>query len=125
MFSFWREFISSFGFLSLIGFFFIEKLPSFDYQYCLILFLSLSISALQRFIKNYYKKEFDAGAYLSSVLGVAVFSTLISFSYEELVEFGFHLKNNSDYFSLKLLLSFWSIIWLPIALDKFFRNRWF
>lgn len=125
MFSVWRDFVSILGFLALLLLLVIGEIPNFNFQYWLIFALSLGISLLHKFIKIRYQKDFDGAAYLSSVLAVAAYSTLLSFSFDELIEFGFHLATNGEYFALKLLLSFWVIIWLPVVLDKLLLNRWF
>ncbi len=125
MFNFWRETLSATAFLALFFILLIGLLPDFDWQFGVILFYCLGITILHKYVKYTYRKDFDARAYLSAIIGIAVFTTLGSFSFDELKQFGFHFSSIGNYFSIKLLFYFWSIVWLPVVLEKFLKNKWF
>lgn len=77
-------------------------------------------------IHRYTKQDFDNPAYLPAIMCIAVLTTFGSFSKEELIAFGFRFlitEPNWAYFALKLSFFFWSLILLPVALDKFFKKH--
>ncbi|WP_237052496.1 hypothetical protein [Mannheimia granulomatis] len=76
-------------------------------------------------IHRYIKQDFDNPAYLPAIMCITVLTTFGSFSKEELIEFGFRFLLTESiwaYFALKLSFFFWSLILLPVVLDKFFKK---
>lgn len=73
-----------------------------------------------------FQRDFDNPAYLPAIMSIAALTTLGSFSKEELIEFGFRFLLTDPiwaYFALKLSFFFWSLMLLPIVLDKFFKKH--
>lgn len=112
------------AFLSLPRLFFIGDIPYWLVG-VLVNGIPLLLILLHKWGSHKYQRELDNVAYTPSIMCIAVLTTFGSFSKEELIEFGFRFLLTEPiwaYFALKLSFYFWSLILLPVALDKFFKK---
>ncbi|SUT93443.1 Uncharacterised protein [[Actinobacillus] rossii] len=91
-------------------------------QHIIVIFTPFAFIVLHELIARKFKKEFDNRAYLSAIVGVALFAALGSFSKDELIELGFKIHDAQSFFIFKLYFHIWAILLLPIALRKFFKK---
>ncbi|MCT8823998.1 hypothetical protein KZ326_06575 [Glaesserella parasuis] len=109
-----------FTFLALPRLFYLSHI-----SYWLACVLVNGIPLLLILIHRHTKKDFDNPAYIPAIMCIAVFTTFGSFSKDELTEFGFHFLLTEPiwaYFSLKLSFFFWSLVLLPVVLEKLFKK---
>lgn len=85
----------------------------------------ITLVLIHCYLVKKHQKDFDSPAYLPAIMNIAVFTTLGSFSKDELIEFGFRFLTTEpiwSYFAIKSTFFFWSLILLPVVLDKFFKK---